>query len=176
MARIARHGDIDYWQLKDRCAGKKELRTTLEANGYTLKSNLTRDGLAALLVRHELGYLCYDQCSRSELDTFVAERGIAVKNPKDADRRTLINVLRAADASPTFDKLTLLPAELRARIHELYMEDFSNVPLADPAEPPLTRASHLLRTESLPVFYGRCSFESTYVGGAGATSALHLAS
>lgn len=174
MATIAPYGGNAYWQLKDRRASKKELRTTLEANGYTFKAYLNRDRLADLLVRHQLGYSCYYTCSRSELDTFVADRGLAIKNPQGANRHTLINLLRAADASPTFDKPTHLPAELRTRIYELYMEPFSNIPLVAPTEPPLTRASRLLRTESLPVFYGQCSFQFTYVSGPGDAGPLYL--
>lgn len=44
------------------------------------------------------------------------------------------------------------------------MSDFTGSPLQHPIDPPLTRASRLIRSESLPLFYGTCTFRIVVEG------------
>lgn len=147
-----------YWQPRESFPSQAILRKVLEAAGYTLTIKLRRPGIVNLFMHHELGYPCYDTCSDEELRKFIKARRIILKSPTTANHRTYVNALRAADAAPAFALFTRLPAELRMRVYELYMEEFAHLELRTPVEPPLTRASRLLRTESLSIFYSMSTF------------------
>lgn len=68
--------------------------------------------------------------------------------------------METADDTARFEGFSDLPAELRVQIYELHFQDvYKQSPLiGPPAEAPITRASRLLRKESLPVFYDMIRF------------------
>lgn len=147
--------------VPDRTQTMATLRTQLRDVGYKPAASLSRKGLVQLLHHHQLERPCYDKCSDSELRKFAIDRGIIAKSSK-AGRARLVSLLLKADADPTFTVFSKLPAELRVRIYNFYVDNLVQVPLMNPADPPLALASRLTRNEVLPIFYQRCTFAFTF--------------
>lgn len=155
-----RSRDDTYWRLAYPQLNKTQLRTKLTAIGYKSASKDSRNDLVALLRKHDTGSLQYSTCSNNELRRFAIERGLAKVNESTTlSRDAFIKMLQKADAQRTFHGFTSLPPELRARIYDCYFADLAeDGPLCLPVDPPLTRASRLLRMEALPVFLKTCTF------------------
>lgn len=64
----------------------------------------------------------------------------------------------AADDDRTFDRFCDLPPEIRTQIYGLHFDALKSKCLSLPCQPPVTRASRLLRSEALPMFYGSSTF------------------
>jgi len=152
--------DDVYWRLnrgREIRSGMKHLHWTLKAANYKPRAHITKSALIELLVHHEKGLLCYDECSDRELKKFVRDRNIA-RTEETTDRLSLVSMLQADDASRAFHRFSDLPAELRVRIYEFHIADFADTTLYFPVQPPITWASKLARAEALPVFYNTCTF------------------
>ena len=67
-----------------------------------------------------------------------------------------MEILEKADENFRFEKLLDLPAELRVVIYGFYFESLPQ--LDEPTQPPLAKVSRLIRQESLPIFFGTCTF------------------
>lgn len=156
-------GRDQYWRLSLPCtwrtAGgwKAKYQTLLQSLGYKLNKSLTLEELHKLFLHHRTAHVCYDACSDAELRAFATDRDLITARQR-CSRHALVKKLMQADADPTFDRFTDLPAELRAIIYELYMSDFTQEKLAEPTQPPLTRVSVALRKEAIPIFYDKCRF------------------
>lgn len=79
------------------------------------------------------------------------------------NRTPVLNLGKAKNDSdnngPSFHKFLNLPAELRMEIYKHYIDDLGPVPPEEhDNQPPLTRASSLLRKEALPLFYSHATF------------------
>jgi hypothetical protein len=70
--------------------------------------------------------------------------------------------LRINDETLTF-RLLDLPPELRNAIFTYYFDSLPDLK-ARYCEPPICLTSRLIRKESIPLFYGRCTFDLTFAG------------
>ncbi|KAK5738255.1 hypothetical protein LTR17_006132 [Elasticomyces elasticus] len=148
-----------YWRLSAfAVASKNDLLPFVNRGGYTaLAKTITKDTVLGYAFRIECEQLCYFQCSDAELKRFVKDRGI--DTPEGRFRRSaIIEVLEHADEELAFTKFLDLPPELRTIVYDYYLAVFPEV-LRNPVQPPLTRVCRLLRTETLPMFYQRTTFQ-----------------
>ena len=129
----------------------------MQSAGYVVDPTLGREKLFKLVQRKELGYLCYDKCSDTQLKKFAVNRSLVTPNRK-LDRRWLVNTLIEADKNRRFAKLLDLPPELREHVYRVYISDFKNRILTMPSQPPLAWTCRLLRDEVLPFFYSEGTF------------------
>ena len=157
--------DDTYWRLVYPKVSKPTLRAMLKDAGYDVKASLPRDGMAALLRRHDAGNVNYYKCSKIDLNTFTVDRRILSKKATPLRAGSLIPKLLEADANATFTRFRELPPELRVRVYEYYIDSITEKPVHIPVDPPLTRVSCLLRTEALPIFYNTCTIQLTIEEG-----------
>lgn len=118
-------------------------------------------------LRLQCGKTNYEVCKDSELRKFVHDRKlltVAAPLQQVITRKVMIDLLKTADDRQTFHKLQDLPPELRERVAKYYLREFSST-LIFPTQPPLARASRLVREEVLPLFYQRCTFEIHFERG-----------
>lgn len=151
--------DATYWLLSDPDSflTKASIRTELEDIGYEPKKSASRVDLDALLRHARTDHVCYNKCTLEELKGYALNRGLISKKANSGHAR-LVRLLLIADMNPTFTRFIDLPPQLRVRIYELYMADFTTKSLRHPIDPPLTRTNRLLRSEALPIFYQQCTF------------------
>jgi hypothetical protein len=64
------------------------------------------------------------------------------------------------DDEPSFARFLQLPPELRVMTYEYYIDSLGTAPSVH-SQPHLTRTSHLVRQEALPLFYARSTFGAT---------------
>lgn len=148
-------GRRSYWKLP--CKKHTTIRDALEImrSGYSSKL-AKKERAMELLHRHERDLLNYYHCSKAELQSFAASRGLQKAQPLPSGKSDLVDLLEQADDDASFTKLLDLPPELRVRIYELHFEALPSI--HTPVQPPLVQASKLIREESLPVFYQTCRF------------------
>ncbi|KAK3702019.1 hypothetical protein LTR37_015133 [Vermiconidia calcicola] len=153
-----------YWRLGNYGNVHKEvLRSRLIAAGYKdVRGKMAKDDLVVKAQRLDRGWIIYQNCTDLDLATFMRERGLM--RPEtwqpiswSERRESIIRFLCRADAELKFNRFVDLPAELRKRVYELYVEALPEV-LETPTQPPLARVSRLLRQEVLPVFYSLRTF------------------
>lgn len=139
---------------------KAEVRDNVRRHGYKPRSDLSTYDLVQLLRHHWCGHLSYGKCTEGELKRFIHDRGLRHCTTKKRGRNSLsrlVEHLVKADKERTFTRFADLPPELRVRIYEIYVVQFTADPVEKPKDPPLTRASHMLREECLPIFYRLCT-------------------
>jgi hypothetical protein len=101
------------------------------------------------------GLISYHGCTNRELGQFVKNRKLRCAS-RMPPREDLIKLLEEEDTRATFKRFAELPPELREHIYKLH---FATYPVLEtPVEPPITKASRLVRQEALPVFYQICRF------------------
>lgn len=151
--------DAAYWRVPspNPYITNAEIRSELDAIGYAPKKSASRTDLDVLLRHAQTDHICYSNCTFDELKGFAIDRGLISNKAKPGHAR-LISLLLKADMNPTFAQLNNLPPELRTRIYEFYLIDFTAKSIQHPIDPPLTRTNRLLRSEALPIFYQQCSF------------------
>jgi hypothetical protein len=147
----------DYWKLERHWARSvKTLTAQLQQRNYKVLKLANKDRLVQMLSRHDRGLLSYDGCRVEELRMFCTQRGLSPSAMQRPNKAQLVKMLEQADDKAAFPHFMDLPAELRVHIYILY---FGSLPeLAQPAQPPISKASRITRTESLPIFYKKCSF------------------
>ena len=161
LFKYGNYGDA-YWRLHYADPGraypgaKAHLLTELQEAGYKPSKSLAYRDLAKLWLHHTLAHVCYDSCSDAEIKKFAVDRRLVLSNTKLA-RGTLAKKLMEDDMDPSFRGFLDLPPEIRTIIYDLYMSDFATESLQYPCQPPLTRASQLLRKETLPLFFSTCT-------------------
>ncbi|KAK5679773.1 hypothetical protein LTS10_007721 [Elasticomyces elasticus] len=143
-----------------------DMRERLEALDPRITAvRFSRRSLVVYMQRIDRELLRYDLCRTNELLQFAAARrltvhGYVTENTKPAtlrqNRAGLIEQLWHADDNATFP-FEKLPAELRVRMYDLYLDEFPKV-LKTPTQPPLARTCRLMRTEVLTIFYRRTTF------------------
>lgn len=149
-------GSLDsYWKLRNyRNVGVADLKERLRGAGYRVKSGTLKEEIIHLAQRIDRGLLCYDACTKGELEGFVDARSLTCcSEGRDALSRTLVQ----EDDSPKFRHFVDLAPELRSRIYSYYIAQFPEM-LLTPAQPPLSKICKLIRNEVLPVFYGGHTF------------------
>lgn len=151
----------EYWELEryDNLQAK-QMKAMLAERHYEAGSITDKERLKICLQRSDLGLLSYVKYKNNELRDLIKARGIQTDFSKGnkGQRHELIDVLEHADNNREFRNFTRLPAELRTRVYEYYMADFTE-PLTAPKQPPLTLASSLTRKEALPIFYSTRTFQ-----------------
>ena len=153
-------GRLEYWQLGQyHNLSVKEMKAMLAERHYDTGSIADKERLRRCLQRSDLGLLSYVKYKNDELRELITIRGIKTEFIKGnkGQRYELIDALEYEDNHREFRNFTNLPAELRTRVYEYYMADFTE-PLTAPKQPPLTLTSGLVRKESLPLFYSTCIF------------------
>ena len=158
------HHYDSYWRLDTyEDTSILALRSDLEAKGLTFEDGASKEELVEVQQRLDRGLLIYDErITSQELSKFVQDRQLRSTSgtrKSMRSRKNMIAVLMAADDGLSFDKFGQLPAELRESILKFH---FKSLP-ADKhctftTQPPVTRASKLLRTQALPIFHGFMSF------------------
>lgn len=82
--------------------------------------------------------------------------GIVIgKTNKRKWRSKIVKELTTAAADRTFYRFLNLPAELRSRVYDFHVQDFTGETLVHAQFPSIARASELLETESAPVFFSK---------------------
>ncbi|KAF2720769.1 hypothetical protein K431DRAFT_285460 [Polychaeton citri CBS 116435] len=148
----------DYWKLDmyyDLSA--KEMFNLLEARRYYAPKRKDRAILQDSLQRADRGLISYTKLSNIELRALYCQRKNIRPNEVCGSRDWLLGHLVLLDDNPEFHKFTSLPTELRVSVYKHYFASFRS-PVQTPSQPPLTRASRLLRAESLRLFYASCEF------------------
>lgn len=166
-----------YWRLpKYESARNPALRVKLP---YGRSRQMSDEEYQALMKRNmstDRGLIIYEDCTDAELKKFVEGRLLKpmespfgasdlprddIKDLRQWWRDGLIRRLTASDDSPKFSKFVNLSPELRRRVYKFYIDSFPLV-LYYPSQPPLTRASRLLRNEALSMFYSHQTFALQY--------------
>ncbi|KAK3722724.1 hypothetical protein LTR37_002295 [Vermiconidia calcicola] len=158
-----------YWRLGEYTdVDRRLLRSRIISAGYKdVSGNMLKAHLVVKAQRLDRGWIIYQNCTDQELATFLRERRLERPGTEDSSsvvewRNSKIRLLCRADAELEFNRFLDLPAELRKRVYELYVEAFPKV-LQTPIQPPLACVSRLLRQEVLPVFYNLRTFTITLV-------------
>lgn len=151
------NGGNAYWKLEYKCS-KRALLTALEAKGFNFQTPISKANLVKVQRRLDRGLLYYEdnRITTKELSHFIKDRKLSP--PTSGLREAMVLVLTAADEGQTFDRFSDLPPELRERIYGYYFSTFPK-PLRCAVQPPLARASRLMRQEVLPVFYHLHEFQ-----------------
>ncbi|KAK5698586.1 hypothetical protein LTR17_023537 [Elasticomyces elasticus] len=147
MALDKRDHEYDkYWRVDNYSFSAQKTRDFVKKHGFPSSGG-----------RAKLGP-CISRIQR-ELRTFVEDRRITVpEGTKLTSKRTCVDLLEADDKERTLHGFMDLPPELRATIYGRHMAT-NPQNLRCPVQPPVTRASRLLRTEALPVFYESHTFD-----------------
>ncbi|KAK4976823.1 hypothetical protein LTR42_002868 [Elasticomyces elasticus] len=146
-----------YWRVDNYSLSAERMRNFVKKHGFP--SSGGRAKLAFYISRIQRGQLYYQHCNDRELRTFVKDRKITVpEGTKLTSKRTCVDLLEADDKERTLHGFMDLPPELRVTIYERYMAT-NPQNLRCPVQPPVTRASRLLRTEALSVFYESHTFD-----------------
>ena len=159
----------NYWKQQDSydILSRIALYNRLLSRGfYKVKASRSKAEFTSILRRHDSGRTCYDKYSDEEL---VHRVNIVQPSRKasllsdgtlfHAKRLRFIRLLEKNDDDSTiFHRFLDLPAELRNRVYEFYVEDFPRT-LKLPTKPPLSRTCRLLCQEVLPIFYANLEFE-----------------
>ncbi|KAK4901502.1 hypothetical protein LTR27_001274 [Elasticomyces elasticus] len=158
MALDKRDHEYDkYWRVDNYSFSAEKMRDFVKKHGFP--SSGGRAKLGPCISRIQRGQLCYQRCNDRELRTFVKDRRITVpEGTKLTSKRTCVDLLEADDKERTLHGFMDVPPELRVTIYGRYMAT-NPKNLRCPVQPPVTRASRLLRTEALPVFYESHTFD-----------------
>ena len=142
----------EYWKIAS-CCGMScdDLKQSLKAHEYKILSSANKARLIEVMSRCQRGLMSYDGCQLKELSTFCTNRGIELRSKPKPKKRQLIATLEAADDQKAFHRFMDLPPELRVQIYTAYFSSLGTV--EQPTHPPITRVAHLVRKESLPLFY-----------------------
>lgn len=155
--------DDEYWKCKrnTNILTAKEIKAILKDRGYAVGESTGKTRLISHLKRSDRGLISYNPYSNDELRRLVHARRIWLDFDEEyrvGTREELLRALERADDEPTFNRFSDLPAELRTRVYKYHFSDFSSIWLYAPIQPPITRASSLLRKEALPLFHQQCIF------------------
>jgi hypothetical protein len=164
-------GPNDYWELGDGSGHTvTELFNLLKARKFSCNTR-GRARLCELYVRYQRGLLSYEGLPLSELELYATQRGLPLIPTADGRELITTGMLKArlehADDNATFERLAYLPPEPRTKIFVLYFNalDRSSPRYISKYQPPLTLVSRQTRRESLPLFYGCCSFSMHVIYG-----------
>jgi hypothetical protein len=152
-----------YWRLPDfneRTAAT--LFEDLNQQQYHVAKSSSKAKLVKASENNACSLLSYGRCELDDLRLFARRRCLIPWDGKGPSRTTLIRLLTEADDSPRFEQFNDLPAELRVRIYEYYIDSFRTQPTTL-SSPPLAQTSKLLRQEVLPVFHSRCVFQLEFI-------------
>ena len=106
--------------------------------------------------QYDRGMMPYYCCTAKELKQLCIQRNLPTTTSGRATKAQLTDILENADDQATFQHFMDPPPELRVRTYTIY---FNNLPpLEQPAQPPISKVSRLVRQESLPLFYSSCTF------------------
>lgn len=144
-----------YWRLDDyKGDGPEALKPLVVRAGFNVSPRPSKGVLVNRLHRLARGALIYDKCSTAEIQGFLAARGLHEPEKRDL----AIRALHRADDEAQFPRFLELPPELRNRVYDFY---FATMPtrMRPGVQAPITRASKLLRSETLPNFYGGVTLE-----------------
>jgi hypothetical protein len=160
---VAQNKHGDWWKLPNlNLAQVNQLKETMRKNKYFCPKSATRKATHRHFIRYRLGQLLYVRREAHELRKFCEDRNLLAAGNQTLEPAEMIALLESADRDQTFNRLLDLPAELRVLIYTFYFSSFGV--LDAPAQPPLAKASRLLRKEALPVFYSTCRFKLDYMG------------
>ena len=153
----------DYWKLGSyNSLTKEDMKRMLDDRGYYNKSITDKQELRRCLRRCDLGLLSYKNYTNDELRDLIRQRGIdtddVISPGNKGQRCELVGILENEDINREFANFERLPAELRARVYGYYFADFKES-LHAPKQAPITLVNSLLRKETLPLFYGTCTFD-----------------
>ncbi|KAI5360505.1 hypothetical protein Slin15195_G084240 [Septoria linicola] len=158
----------DYWHLIEPHSGA-ECKRYLDSKGIRYTKTSPNDHLFHLHKRVERGLAVYDKYTLLELRSTCENK--YHKLPEDlpkgkrAQRTKLVEFLHDEDEKDNvkFAKFTELPKEMRLMIYEQHLWELEerSHDMHVWAQPPLARASRMLREESLPLFYECCTFTIT---------------
>ena len=138
--RVKRHGyPTDDWKLEGlRSESDADVKAIIRELKYYFLTSSNKNRLLDLLSRQARGLLSYDGCRADGLTKFCVRRG-----------------LPASTKSKTSKAVNITP-EIRVIV---YTEYFHSLPdLVHPTQPPLAKASRIVPSESVPVFYKTCNF------------------
>lgn len=151
------HCHDEYWKIENwNHYSNSRLRNELRSRNYKVTSSANNTRLLQAVSRYQRGLLSYHVCSIKELKTFCSRRGIQMPTDGHTSKNELVAMLEDADEAFQFSRFLDLPPELRLQVFELHCSSFQS--LIQPVQPPITRASRLLRHEALPIFYSTCLF------------------
>ncbi|KAK5127365.1 hypothetical protein LTR85_006704 [Meristemomyces frigidus] len=146
-----------YWELAlpEQLYNKSELQALVRESTERQIPNLSAlkaHQLAEIVKRMQKGLRLHlhGDSTHEELYAEVEAADVELSNAK-ATRQELIAVLDTIESQRTFHQFAELPPELRQRIYTFafsYSDNASHL-----QQPAVSRASKLLRTECLPVFY-----------------------
>lgn len=146
-----------YWRRNYNSFSSKELRERLRQQGRQFAPSAEKWQLAEEVKRADRGDLAYGKQTVEDLQRYVRQRRL--QPPKNFNsRRRLTEVLKDDDDHKVFPKFLDLPPELRERVYGFYLAGFPQV-LEFPTQPPLARTCQLMRTEVLPAFYKKATFQ-----------------
>jgi hypothetical protein len=154
-------GPRDYWKMRD---GQSLyyayiLRHELETNNFFAFKNTSTSRLRALFVRCQRGLPSYEGIPLRDLKRYAAQRALPPMDKKVTTLGAAKARLEQADDEATFDRFSDLPPELRQMIYTFYYTSSYRFGVSNhKSQPPITRASHETRRESLPLFYEHCGF------------------
>ena len=140
---------------------RNDLKQKLKQHEYKIPSSGNKARLIEVMSRCQRGLMSYDGCQPKELSTFCTNRGIEIRSKLMPKKRQLIATLEAADDQRGFHRFMDLPPELRVQIYTSYFSSLGTV--EQPTHPPITRVAHLVRKESLPLFYAVTRFTVGWV-------------
>ncbi|CAK3867555.1 Hypothetical predicted protein [Lecanosticta acicola] len=142
----------------------KQMKQMMDDLGVSYPKSGNKEQITRALFRAQLGLTQYHNCSNTQLRKFIHDRKIdasgVIGGKFIGNHRELVSLLERADEHPQFHKFMDLPAELRNRVYEYHFSDMRTA--YAPAQPPISRASRVLRQESLSMFYSICIFNISF--------------
>ena len=152
----------EYWKISRWCdMSCYDLKQELKQHQYKIPSSANKARLIEVMSRCQRGLMLYDGCQPKELSTFCTNRGIEIRSKLKPKKRQLIATIEDADDQRVFHRFMDLPPELRVQIYTSYFSSLGTV--EQPIHPPITRVAHLVRKESLPLFYAVTRFTVGWV-------------
>lgn len=154
----------NYWMLIAPKSGV-EAKRHLDSKGISYKKSSTLTRIVHLYYRVQRGLLVFDKYSLTELERICVRRHHklpdSLSKGKVAARKEIALHLETHDINNTFDKFLDLPAELRVMIYKCHLQDLeanAENPNHLWAQPPITKVSKLIRSETLDLFHNTCDF------------------
>lgn len=152
------HNHDDYWKLPHYDMTAKAMKAELDKRNFRTSSCMEKWRLREHLRRSDMGVPSYAFDSCEDLRGLIVARNIDVEDMARFRGGTVSDLISILDEG-SFHDFIRLPPELRNRIYEMYFAEFNHKPLYAPSQPPLTKTNSLVRRETLPMFYDRCTFE-----------------
>lgn len=147
------------WAIKVNHLSYTDMKLIVKTRNYALFPDSRPNYLRHCVQNIARGLLQYKRYPTNDLHWFLQDRNTRYRrDSRNLGRTDVIKLLEVADDNPHFDRFMELPLEVRCMVYEYSKSTMSAIADSEscfktPTLPALSQVSHLVRFESLEVFY-----------------------